>query len=343
LVNEGIASAQIDGAYARTDIKGGLTVAAFGGSPVETANDTRSGDSVYGGRIAQGVAGIYTLGLSYLQEKNDGKDFRKEEGVDIWLRPVSKLEIMGISSYNAESKNWMQHQYHAMLGPFAWLRLNLDTSKTWYKEYFAAVNSTQSMLMSAFSFTNIDPNEVVTMTGGNAVIAVGSSFTIIADYKNFDYQVLNGSATYAGGSVAYTGQGMGAGAALHRMNGPSVDLRYDEQRAYVFRKISKADVTLDVLHVAYDQAINGVADAWTTSAALGYSFTPMVRIVADAEYSKNPDYDRDVRGMLTFVYAFDAKLGGAGTKTRSASAGKATAGSHCQDGGINPIPCGKKN
>jgi len=305
LVNEGALSSQLDGAAARTDLRGGFTIGAFGGSPLETEQDTRSGDSVYGGRIAHSVAGVYTIGVAYLQEKNDSKDFRKEEGLDVWIRPVSKLELMGTSNYNAESKNWMQHQYHAALGPFAWLRLNLDTSKTWYKEYFASVNSTQSTLMSAFSFTNIDPNEVVTMTGGSVVVATGGPFTFVVDYRNYDYQVLNGSTIYSGGSVAYTGKDLGAGAALHRMNGPTVDLRYDEQRLYVFKKIAKADVTLDVVHVAYDQAINGVEDAWSASAAFGYSFTPKARIVADAEYAKNPDYNSDVRGMLTLLYSFD--------------------------------------
>jgi hypothetical protein len=321
-VNEGVASAQIDGAYARTDLKGGFTIAAYGGSPVETDNDTRSGDSIYGGRLSQGLPGIYTLGVSYLQEKNNSLDFRKEEGIDAWIRPFGKLELMGSSSYNAETKNWMQHQYHATVGPFSWFRLNLDVSKTWYKEYFAAVNSTQSMLMSAFSFTNIDPNETVTMTGGSIVMTPGGPLTVVADYRKYDYQVLNDSATYAGGSVAYTGTGFSAGAAVHRMSGPTADLRYDEQRAYVFKQIAKADVTLDFLHVAYDEAINGVSDAYTTTAAAGYSFTPKARFVADVEYAKNPDYNRDVRGMLTFVYAFDAKLGGA-AKTTTPAAGAA--------------------
>jgi hypothetical protein len=305
LVNEGAVSSKLDGAAARTDLRGGFTIGAFGGVPIETDQDTRSGDSVYGGRIAHSVSGIYTIGASYLKEKNDSKDFRKEEGIDVWLRPVNKLELMGTSSYNAESKNWMQHQYHATIGPFAWLRLNLDASKTWYKEYFASVNSTQSTLMSAFSFTNIDPNEVVTMTGGSVVVAPSGSFTFVADYRNYDYLVLNGSAIYSGGSVAYAGAGIGAGAALHRMNGPATDLRYDEQRVYVFKKFAKADVTLDVVHVAYDQAINSVSDAWSGSAAVGYSFTPKARVVADAEYSINPDFNRDVRGMLTLLYSFD--------------------------------------
>jgi hypothetical protein len=305
LVNEGAVSSQLDGAAARTDLRGGFTIGAFGGVPLETDADTRTGDSVYGGRIAHSIPGIYTIGASYLREKNDSKDFRKEEGLDVWLRPFSKLELMGTSLYNAESKDWMQHQYHATIGPFAWLRLNLDASKTWYKEYFASVNGTQSTLMSAFSFTNIDPNEIVTMTGGSVVIMPGGSFTLVADYRNYDYVVKNGSAIYSGGSVAYAGTGFSAGAALHRMNGPTVDLRYDEQRVYVNKKIAKADITLDVVHVAYDQVINNVSDAWSGSAALGYSFTPKVRVVVDTEYLRTLDFERDVRGMLTLLYSFD--------------------------------------
>jgi hypothetical protein len=324
-VNEGVASAQLDGAYARTDLKGGFTIAAYGGSPIETDGDTRSGDSVYGGRVSQGLPGIYTIGMSYLKEKNDGKDFRKEEGLDLWVRPLSKLEFMGTSSYNAESKNWMQHQYHAAVGPFAWFRLNLDYSKTWYKEYFSAANNTQSMLMSAFSFTNIDPNEIVTMTGGSFAITLGGPITVIADYRNYDYQVQNGSATYGGGGVVYTVTGFGAGAFLHRMNGTSDNLRYDDQRVYVFKKFSKADITLDGVHVSYDQSVNGVSDSYTGTAAAGYTFSPKARIVADVEYVTNPDVTREVRGMLNFVYNFEATLGGA-AKTTTPPTGAANPG-----------------
>ena len=52
LVNEGAISSQLDGAAARSDLRGGFTIGAFGGTPLETDPDTRSGDSVYGGRIA---------------------------------------------------------------------------------------------------------------------------------------------------------------------------------------------------------------------------------------------------------------------------------------------------
>lgn len=302
IVQEGAASSQLDGASARADLRGGFTVGAFGGVPLEIDLDTRTGDSVYGGRLAHSLPGTYTIGLSYLQEKNDSTDFRKEEGLDVWVRPMSKFEVMGTSTYNAESKNWMQHHYYAVLGPFDWLRLNLEASKTWYKEFFAATT------MSAFSFTSLDPNEIVTAAGGSAILSAGGSFSLVIDYKTYDYNVLSGSATYGGGTVTYTGAGVGAGVSVHRMNGPADALRYNEQRAYVFKKISKADVTLDALHVDYDTAINGETDAWSGSAALGYSVTDHLRFVADGEYSQNPDSDKDVRAMLSMQYGFDFPL-----------------------------------
>ena len=336
VVNEGVASEQIDGGYARTDLKGGLTIAAYGGSPVETAGDTRSGDSVYGGRVSQGVTGLYTLGVSYLQEKNDGKDVRKEEGIDLWLKPFGKMDILGRSTYNALSKAWMQHQYNVLFGPFGNLRLSAEASRVYYKEYFTVST------LSAFDFPNIDPNETVTTLGGSADYAFTTSVSAGVDFKNYDYAVAGTTAKYYGARLAYASGGGGAGLAVHRMDGPTDRLQYDEQRLYGVKKISKIDLTLDLMHVGYQQAINGVNNAYTTSGAVGYALSSKARIVADIEYGKNPDFDRDVRSMLTFVYTFDAKLGGTDAKTRTAGAGKPAVGTHCQEGGTNPVPCEKK-
>lgn len=314
LVNEGVAAAQVDGAYARTDLKGGFTVAAYGGLPVETDGDTRSGDSVYGGRVGQGIPGIYTLGISYLKEKNNSADFREEEGIDLWVRPFSKMTVQGMSSYNALSKSWMQHQYYLLFGPFGKLSLNAEASKVYYKEYFAATT------MSAFTSPNIDPNETVTTLGGSADYAFTPSLSLGIDFKNYDYAQANNTAKYYGGRLTYASAAFGAGLALHRMDGPTAPLQYDDQRLYVTKKFSNMDITLDALHVAYQQEINGVSDAYTLAAAAGYTFSPKARVVADVEYAKNPQFDKDVRGMLTFVYGFDAKYGSA-AKAKPAATG----------------------
>jgi len=78
--------------YARTDLKGGFTIAAYGGNPVETAATRVRGFSVRR-QVSQGLPGIYTSAC-LPEGKERRKDFRKEEGLDLWIRPLSKLELM---------------------------------------------------------------------------------------------------------------------------------------------------------------------------------------------------------------------------------------------------------
>jgi hypothetical protein len=300
-VHEGVASELVDGVYGRADLRGGFGMAVYGGSPVETMFDTRRGDSIYGGRISLGIPGLYSLGISYLDEKNNNSALRREEGVDLWLRPLSKLELQGVSSYNALSRHWMLHSYYLTIGPFGDLRLIGEASQVSYRDYFAVTT------LSAFTFPNINPDETVTTGGGSVEYAVTSSLTAIVDYKAFKYKIA-GSADYYGGKVAYAGSSFGVGGSVHRMNGESDRLRYDEQSLYISKKISQADISLQGIHVGYSQEINGVKNAYNVSATAGYTFNPKARLVADMEYSENPDFNSDVRGMLTFVYRFDAKF-----------------------------------
>ncbi len=311
LVHEGIASEQVDGIHARTDLKGGFIVAAFGGSPVETISDTRRGDSIAGGRIAQGLPGYYIIGISHLDEKNNSSSFRREEGVDIWLRPLTKLEVQGTSSYNAIERGWMQHSYYMTVGPFGDLRLNSEFSKIDYKQFFS------SLTVSAFTFPNIDPNETITTAGGSIDYAITRQLTAIADYKNFHYSIA-GQANYYGGKMAFAGESFGMGVSGHRMDGATAALQYDELGIYVSQKISRADVSLQLIHLAYKQEINGVKHADNASAAAGYAITPKARLVADVTYATDSDFKRDVRAMATFVYSFEAHLDSGNKNTPSA-------------------------
>jgi hypothetical protein len=302
LVHEGPASEQLDGVHARTDLKGGFTIAAYGGSPVETQFDTRRADSIWGGRIANGVPGYFILGVSHLDEKNNGNSFRREDGIDIWLRPVSKLEVQGMSSYNTIERGWMQHSYYVTVGPFADLRLNGEFTKVNYRQFFNA------MTVSAFTFPFIDPNETVTTKGGSIDYSITRKLTAAADYKDFHYRIA-GPAKYYGGRIFFTDESFGAGVSGHSMKGENDSLRYDELGIYATGKISPFDLSVQLDHLVYKQEINGVKNADNASAALGYALTPKARIVADVKYARDPQYTRNVQGMATFVYSFDEHYG----------------------------------
>ncbi len=192
----------------------------------------------------------------------------------------------------------MQHNYFVTLGPFGGLRLNGEFSRVSYKDYFVGAT------MSAFVFPSINPDETVTSSGGSASYAITRSLTATADYKNFDYRIA-GRASYYGGNLAFAGESFGAGGGVHRMDGETDSLKYDQGSVYVTQRVSDFDFSLQGIIVTYKQAINGVRNAYTGSAAAGYSFNAKARLAADVQYSKDPQFNSDTRGMLTFVYSFD--------------------------------------
>ena len=303
VVNQGITSEQVDGVSMGTDLKLGFGISAFGGIPVETDFDTRKGDSVYGGRISQGRDGLYRIGVSYLLEKNDNVEFRKEEGVDLWFRPIDKAELLGSMLYNAITSANAQNSLYLTLGPFKNLTLRTQYMDTSYKDYFTGTTMSAFQLMSTGT-GSIDPNEKLALIGEEVSLSFGKTI-VSADYKKYNYDIA-GSADYYGAKIAYTGaEGNGAGLAYHRMNGEKNDLRYNEYRVYAYRRIGKIGATIDALMVNYDKAINGVENAYTVALAGGYALSPKATVGADVEYEKDPYYDKKVAAFLKLIYSFD--------------------------------------
>jgi hypothetical protein len=307
MVFEGVAAERVDGVYARTDLKGGFGVSAFGGSPVETnATPVPGSNVIYGARLSQQNAGLYTIGFSYLKEEKGSTTYREEEGLDLWFRPVNKVELMGRSSYNSETTGWMEHAYYLILGPFDKLRFNTEASWINYEDYFAGATS------SAFKLTPggpLDPKEKVNILGEEVAYGIGTKWTVSADYKKFGYDIA-GSASYYGAKASYSvPKSYSAGISLHKMDGESDRLKYDEYRVYASKQMHKVDVTIDLLDVKYKEPVNDVSNAYSATLAAGYELTEKLKLGADAEYSKNPDFDKDIRLFLKLIYRFDAELG----------------------------------
>lgn len=305
MVFEGVAAERVDGLYARTDLVGNFAIAAFGGVPVETELDQTGNNSIYGGRLTQQIPGLYRIGLSYLKEEKRSADFRKEEGLDLWFLPFSKVELVGRSSYNAVTAAWMEHNYSLVLGPFDKLRLTTDVSSISYKDYFTGTTN------AAFKFQAglLDPKETMSLVGETISYAVTKAVNVSLDYKAYSYDIA-GDAKYFGGSIGYSSPASGgAGLSLHRMAGDADRLRYSEYRVYGFKKIDKTDVAVDLLDVKYDSAINGVSNAYSATVSAGYELTEKLKLGADIEYSRNPDFDKDVRAFIKAIYRFDVGSG----------------------------------
>jgi hypothetical protein len=302
MVFEGVAAERVDGIYARTDLVNNFGVSAFGGRPVETPLATFHGNqSIYGARVSHQVPGLYRIGISALKEEHDSNDFREEVGIDLWVKPINKVELMGNSKYNSLTSDWANHSYFLVLGPFDKVRLNTEASWINYKDYFSAATTT------AFSFQPavLDPSEKVRILGEELLYGFTDKLTMSANLKAYTYSIA-GHATYAGINVRYSDAKYGgAGLSVHKMYGDEDRLRYMEYRVYGYRKLDKLDVTLDVLDVAYTTAINNVKNAYSASLAAAYELTEKLKLGADVEYSKNPDFNKDIRTFVKLTYSFD--------------------------------------
>ncbi len=305
MVFEGVATDRVDGIYARTDLAKGFGVSAFGGVPVETEINLPGNDIIYGARLTHQIPGLYRIGISALKEEKNSEDFRKEEGIDLWFRPINKIELMGNSKYNEITKDWASHQYFLVLGPFANIRFNTEASFINYKDYFTGATSSAFMFQPAV----LDQNEKVTILGEQVAFGVTDNLNISVDFKGYTYSIA-GDAKYYGGNIKYSvAKKGGAGLSVHVMDGKDDRLKYDEYRAYVFGKFGKAEVTLDGLDVSYKEPINGVKDAYSISLAAAYELMEKLKVGADVEYAKNPDFDKDIRTFFKLIYSFDVAYG----------------------------------
>jgi hypothetical protein len=61
--------------------------------------------------------------------------------------------------------------------------------------------------------------------------------------------------------------------------------------------------------VKYKEPVNGVDKSYSATIAAGYEMTEKLKLGADLEYSKNPDFDKDVRFFLKLNYRFDTEMG----------------------------------
>jgi hypothetical protein len=208
-------------------------------------------------------AGLYTVGISYLKEEKNSSTFREEEGIDLWVRPVNKVELMGRSSYNAETSGWMEHAYYLMLGPFDKLRFNTEASWINYADYFAGATT------NVFKMTPggpIDPREKVNILGEEIFYSIDKNWAVSVDYKKYDYDIAGGANYYGAKATYVSPKSYNAGLSIHKMDGDTNRLKYDEYRVYASKKIDKVDVAVDLLDVKYKEAINDVTSAYSGNA-----------------------------------------------------------------------------
>ncbi|MBU5638686.1 hypothetical protein KOM00_18315 [Geomonas sp. Red69] len=299
-VVEGVGTERIDGLYLRSDLIAGLTAAAYVGNPAVTQPDFDGGDLIYGGRLAHSVPKYYSVGLSALRTEVSGDGIREEEGIDLWLHPISMVDITGRSTYNSLSNGWMEHAYTASVTPTEALRFSASLQNVHYDDYFYQVTT------SALSLTNgiIVPGEEMWNVGGSVGYSATKNIALSAEYNHYEYDLAGGADYYGVNGTFSTTTGLAAGASFHRMDGSNDRLRYNQYRAWATQKLGPADLTLDFFDVDFDGSIGGRENTFSLAAAAGYDFSRNLRVAADVDYIRSADFDNELRGLIKVSYAF---------------------------------------
>jgi len=310
-ISEGVISEKLDGLYLRNDFKAGIGAAVYVGKSVYTETDSKTGGILYGTRISHRMPDYYTIGLSALKsEREDGGRYREEEGVDIWLHPSRLVDLAGRTTYNSITSGFMEHAYTLTVIPMEKLNFSADLSGINYKDFLYNVTTNSLSLTGG----NMNPNEKMLAVGGAVSYIPMKNVMVSANYRNYSYDIA-GAANYFGGKVSYLDlDSFSAGASLYRMEGTSDRLRYCEARVYGSKKLASVILAADLHNVWYDRAINGVKSSYVISGTAGYEFSQKVKIGAELEYGRSPDFDNDVRGLLKLTYRFDTKIGGGDKK-----------------------------
>ena len=302
-VVEGVAAEKLDGLYVRNDFIGGITTAAFVGAPVASETDSGVANLVYGARISHSIPKYYSIGLSFLKNEQDtGAQYREEEGIDLWFHPINQVDVVGRSSYNSITNDWMEHAYTLTITPAEPVRITAGVSAINYRDYMHTI-TTNALRPTNFT---INPNtSLITSNFGISYRAL-KNLTIAADYKNYDYDTENNS-DYYGGKVDFSLQDFVAGAAFHHMYGNTDRLRYYETRLYALKKMKQLEMSADLTNVRYEERINGVRNSLSVTGSVGYEIKENLKLGANVEYSENPDFDNELRGLVKLTYAFDNK------------------------------------
>lgn len=340
VVNQGIANEQVDGVFARTDLKNGFTVSAFAGVPViykNLSDNTQSQiawqrDVIVGARLSWRYAKLGEIGVSYLQDGTNAtvpqttpatpNYMRQQVGVDLGLTPWDFLAVNGRTVFDVQSRPAAQpgsenssiaeHDYSAT----AKVASSLSFTGTYVERNFNAYYA-GTTLPSLF---NMNEKGMLTATGLAMTWTPLDGLQISPDVKRTDRE-LYGDTTRAGADFRYSIASMHLllGAGYHHTNAyrvvsvdantPSFSLSHGEERAWAIYENGAFSASLDAIRFHYGDAsanpsLNGKAVESQIIGSLGYQAMANLKVSGDLSVADTPLYQKQVMGLVRIEYRF---------------------------------------
>jgi len=305
-VFEGVANENVDGLRVAGAITPYFLYSAYGGFPVAFDSENgRNGDNLWGGRMAHRLGATYEVGLSYKKIGNNNSSVEETIGFDLSVGLWQNFNFYGFSAKNLDTGDWAEHSYE--------VRFNIKDIyfRPLYQHYrFEDFFIDDHVSSNIFSFLK-DTDETLSVLGGDVFWRGVRNADLGATVKHYDYDLRQETAFYYSGQLTVSfGGPTQVGAELGRMDGDTDETRYLLTRAYFYldspvNLLQGGFLTGDVVYVYYDK------DVFSKDHSLFFSLGAGVRLFSDAwkvkisgDYSDDPFFDKDVRGMLVIIYRY---------------------------------------
>lgn len=336
---------QVDGVSARTDLRGGFTISAFGGRPVyyktvdprDQTDYQFQHDFIFGTRLGWRLPKIGEIGVSYLQDGTKAaKDLdipmpvdytRKQLGADLLLAPGSVFQLSGRTVWDIashadrapgvpEPSKIAEHDYTATV-KLGQVSVSGNYAERNFFAYFAGTN-----LPSLFRQDERDKFEG---WGGKVSWLATDAFQVVVDYRHMHRESF-GDVNRAGGEMRWSlnEKKLQFGVGGHWVNAantifvdpaaPARSLSHKEGRMWMMAAMGKFTASVDGILQRYNSDnpyLAGLRSVYEAVGSLGYQATTNLKVSGDLSYGSTPVSKHETRGLLRAEYRFGfARKGG---------------------------------
>jgi hypothetical protein len=330
---------------ARADLKGGFTIAAFGGRPVwskmhdavRKVDYEYQRDFIFGTRLGLRLPKFGEIGVSYLQDGTEAaKDLpipsstdytRKQVGVDINIAPGTVFDLSGRTLFDVASRpdtpagvkkpsKVAEQDYTVTLKPSSSLVISANMAERNFQAFYAGTN-----LPSLF---RVLEKGKFNAYGGSIGWNPLSNLQLLAQFRHTDRESY-GVADRVGAEVRWNPKGtkVQTGFGFYDVKADdakvvdattlSYGLSHRELRAWVMYEKGKFFASLDGISQTFDDAKNpyllGRKTLHEAVGSLGFQATANLRISGDLSYATTPLVKGETRGLLKAEYRFVSKGG----------------------------------
>jgi hypothetical protein len=306
-VFEGVANEAVDGLRLSSDLGKYFSASLYGGQPVALDSEHgRDGDSIYGGRLGHRLSGWYDVGVSYKTIDNDDDLAEEMLGIDLGLYLPHGISLYGFSSRNLETDGWGEHSYELRF------RLAGIDFRPYYQQ-FRYEDQFGTGANGSYPFRNLaETDEEVQVIGTDVTWRGGESWDFGLKAKGFDYDERDDKAQYYAALATWQGeQRCSVGGEAGIMDGDADKDQYLLLRAFVYwdklpESLPLAFLSGDVVWVDYQEDIYSEDTSLFLSLGGGWKFLDdALQVKLSGDYSSDPYFDEDVRGILTVSYRLD--------------------------------------